>query len=155
METEHDWLKQAIAQGFMLLSSLNLKGRPAAADLKAVAQVWYGLLSKRQWQLPRDAARVKAAFETIAATRTEWPNPADFVSLLPAPEIKMVKRLEKKHVQTAYGRQQAEALRQKLAELKNAPCMNRNWIHGQPHRSVEECKRIYAMKQRKKETEND
>ena len=32
MRKENDWLKKEIAKGFMLLSALNLKGRPAAKD---------------------------------------------------------------------------------------------------------------------------
>ena len=54
MENQYEWLKKEIAKGFMLLSALNLKGRPAAKDLTAVAQVWYGLLLKQKWQPDRD-----------------------------------------------------------------------------------------------------
>ena len=32
MENQHEWLKKEIAKGFMLLSALNLKGRPASKD---------------------------------------------------------------------------------------------------------------------------
>ena len=155
MRQENDWLKKEIAKGFMLLSALNLKGRPAAKDLTAVAEVWYGLLAKQQWQPERDIPRFQTAFETIAATQTEWPNPADFVKFLPTVPVNMVPKLEKKHVTTEYGKAQIEILKRHFAELKtkNAPCMNRDWIHGQPHRSVDECKRIYAA--RHKETKND
>lgn len=152
METTNDWLKQEIAKGFMLLSALNLKGRPAAKDLTAVAQVWHGLLKKQEWQPQRDTARFQTAFETIAATQTEWPNPADFVKFLPIIPVKMVPRLEKKHVRSEFVAAGLKELRKRLAD---APCLNRDWIHGQSHRSVDECKRIYAMKQRKKETEHD
>ena len=40
MEENNSWLKKAIAQGFMMLSALNLKGRPASTDLTAVAELW-------------------------------------------------------------------------------------------------------------------
>ena len=153
MRQENDWLKKEIAKGFMLLSALNLKGRPAAKDLTAVAEVWYGLLAKQQWQPERDIPRFQAAFENIAATQTEWPNPADFAKYLSPLPVKMVPKLEKKHVRTEYGKAQMEILKQQLAELRtqNAPCMNRDWIHGPRHRSVEECKRIYAERQKEKE----
>ncbi|UOO82781.1 hypothetical protein LVJ83_04765 [Uruburuella testudinis] len=155
MERNLNWLKQAIAQGFVMLAALNLKGRPAAADLKAVAVLWFNILKRHDWQPERDVARIQTAFETIAATAGEWPNPKDLTDALPAAPVKMVPKLEKKHRPTEHGRQQLTTLKQKLAELKTAPCMNRDWIHGQPHRTVDECKQIYAMKQQKKESEND
>lgn len=92
-------------------------------------------------------------FENIAATQTEWPNPADLMKHLPPlPVVMNPRKLEAKHIQTDFGYEQIAALKQ---YLRNAPCMKQDWIHGQPHRSVDECKRIYAMKQRKKETEHD
>lgn len=149
MGSSNDWLRQAIGQGFMMLSSLNLKGRPAAADLKAVAQVWYGLLLKHEWQPERDRERIQAAFENIAVNQTEWPNPADLMKHLPPlPVVLNPRKLEAKHIQTAFGHEQIAALKQ---YLRNAPCMKQDWIHGQPHRSVDECKRIYAARQKEKE----
>ena len=146
MRKENDWLKKEIAKGFMLLSALNLKGRPAAKDLTAVAEVWYGLLAKQQWQPERDIPRFQTAFETIAATQTEWPNPADLMKHLPPlPVVLNPRKLEAKHIQTAFGHEQIAALKQ---YLRNAPCMKQDWIHGQPHRSVDECKRIYAARQK-------
>lgn len=146
MRQENDWLKKEIAKGFMLLSALNLKGRPAAKDLTAVAEVWYGLLAKQQWQPERDIPRFQTAFENIAATQTEWPNPADLMKHLPPlPVVLNPRKLEAKHIQTAFGHEQIAALKQ---YLRNAPCMNQDWIHGQPHRSVDECKRIYAARQK-------
>ncbi len=103
MENQHEWLKKEIAKGFMLLSALNLKGRPAAKDLTAVAQVWYGLLLKQKWQPDRDVSRVKMAFENIAVSQNEWPNPSDLIRYLPPLEIKMVPRLDEKHAPTTYG----------------------------------------------------
>lgn len=149
MRQENDWLKKEIAKGFMLLSALNLKGRPAAKDLTAVAEVWYGLLAKQQWQPERDIPRFQTAFENIAATQTEWPNPADLMKHLPPlPVVLNPRKLEAKHIQTAFGHEQIAALKQ---YLRNAPCMKQDWIHGQPHRSVDECKRIYAARQKEKE----
>lgn len=151
MREEIEWLRKEIAAGFMLLSALNLKGRPAAADLTAVAKIWYGLLSKQKWQSGQDADRVKAAFETIAATATEWPNPAELMRLLPPPAVKLVPRIEKKHRPTEYGKAMLEEMK---GRLKDAPVMNRDWIHGPRHRTVEECKQIYAARQKGKQNEH-
>ena len=150
-EKEVSWLKKEIGAGFMLLSALNLKGRPAADDLTAVAKIWYGLQLRQQWQPERDIPRIRAAFEAIAATSTEWPNPAEFARHLPEPEIKMVPRLDKKHKPTAYGKAMLEKVK---GRLKDAPVMNRDWIHGPRHRSVDECKRIYAERQKGKTNEH-
>lgn len=151
MRKENDWLKKEIAKGFMLLSALNLKGRPAAKDLTAVAEVWYGLLAKQQWQPERDIPRFQTAFETIAATQTEWPNPAELMRLLPPPAVKMVPRIEKKHRPTEYGKAMLEEMK---GRMKDAPVMNRDWIHGPRHRTVEECKQIYAARQKGKQNEH-
>ena len=61
MEANNSWLKKAIAQGFMMLAALNLKGRPASADLTAVAELWLGILSGRSWQPEHDGIRIQAA----------------------------------------------------------------------------------------------
>ena len=87
MEDNNSWLKKAIAQGFMMLAALNLKGRPASADLTAVAELWLGILSGRSWQPEQDGIRIQAAFRAIAASSSEWPNPADLIKHLPPPEI--------------------------------------------------------------------
>ncbi|STZ76313.1 hypothetical protein [Bergeriella denitrificans] len=142
-----DWLKQEIARGFTLLAALNLKGRPAAKDLTAVAQVWHGLLMKQEWQPKRDIPRIRAAFEAIAATSVEWPNPADLGKHLPPIAVRMVPRLEKKHVQTPYA---AEMVAKIKSRLKNAPALNRDWMHAPKSRTVDECKRIYAERQKEK-----
>lgn len=153
MEDKDNWLKREIAQGFMMLAALNLKGRPASADLTAVAKLWHGILGSRIWQPERDTARIKAAFLTIAATSSEWPNPSDLIRHLPPEDVRMVPRLEKKHHPTEYGKAQAAELKKIVGRLKNAPCMNRDWIHGPRHRSVDECKRIYAERQKGKGNE--
>ncbi|QEY23537.1 hypothetical protein [Neisseria animalis] len=142
-----DWLKREIARGFTLLAALNLKGRPAAKDLTAVAQVWHGLLMKQEWQPERDTPRIRAAFEAIAATSGEWPNPVDLNKHLPQIPVKMVPRLERKHVKTPYA---AEVMAEIKSRLKNAPVSNRNWMHTPKSRTVDECKRIYAERQKEK-----
>ena len=139
MEDKDNWLKREIAQGFMMLAALNLKGRPASADLTAVAKLWHGILGSRIWQPERDTARIKAAFLTIAATSSEWPNPSDLIRHLPPEDVRMVPKLEKKHRPTEYGKAQAAKLR--------------DWIHGPRHRSVDECKRIYAERRKGKGNE--
>lgn len=143
MEVNNNWLKKAIAQGFMMLAALNLKGRPASADLTAVAELWLGILSGWSWQPEQDEIRIQAAFRDIAASSSEWPNPADLIKHLPPPEIRMMPRLEKKHRPTEYGKTQSAELKKMVGRLKNAPCMNRDWIHGPGHRSVDECLKIY------------
>lgn len=150
MEANNNWLKKAIAQGFMMLAALNLKGRPASADLTAVAELWLGILSGQSWQSEHDGNRIQAAFRAIAASSSEWPNPVDLIKHLPPGEVRMVPRLEKKHHPTEYGKTQAAELKKIVGRLKNAPCMNRDWIHGQRHRTVDECKRIYAERQKGK-----
>lgn len=150
MGGNNSWLKKAIAQGFMMLAALNLKGRPASADLTAVAELWLGILSGRSWQPEHDGIRIQAAFRAIAASSSEWPNPADLIKHLPPPEIRMVPKLEKKHRPTEYGKAQAAKLKQTLSLLESSPCMDRDWIHGPRHRSVDECKRINAARQKGK-----
>ena len=150
MGKNNSWLKQEIAQGLAMLSALNLKGRPASADLTAVAELWLGILSGRSWQPEHDGNRIQAAFRAIAASSSEWPNPADLIKHLPPGEVRMVPRLEKKHRPTEYGKAQAAELKKIVGRLKNAPCMNRDWIHGPRHRSVDECKRINAARQKGK-----
>ena len=41
-----------------------------------------------------------------------------------------------------------------VVRVKNAPCMNRDLIHGPRHRSVDECQRIYAERQKGKEMDD-
>lgn len=154
MEENNSWLKKAIAQGFMMLSALNLKGRPASTDLTAVAELWLGILGGRNWQPERDGMRIQTAFKTIAASSSEWPNPADLIKYLPPLKVRMVPKLEKKHSPTEYGKAQAAQLKRKLAALKNAPCTDKEWIHGPRYRSVDECKRIYAERQKEKTDEH-
>lgn len=150
MEENNSWLKKAIAQGFMMLAALNLKGRPASADLTAVAELWLGILSGRSWQPEQDEIRIQAAFRDIAASSSEWPNPADLIKHLPPPEIRMVPRLEKKHHPTEYGKAQSAELKKLTGRLKKAPCMDRDWIYGPRHRSVEECLKIYNERKKEK-----
>lgn len=151
MTTGTSWLKREIGAGFMLLSALNLKGRPAADDLEAVAKIWYGLLGRQKWQQERDIKRIRAAFQAIAEQATEWPNPADFKRYLPEPEVKMVPRIEKKHEATPYGKAVLEEIK---SRLKDTPIMNRDWIHGTPHRTPEECRKIYEAKMKGKQNGN-
>lgn len=152
MEEELNWLKKEIAQGFTMLAALNLKGRPATADLKPVAILWLKILSRQQWQFKRDAPRVRSAFEKLAAESNEWPNPADFTRALPPVPVKLVPRLETKHTATKYGRQMAQEI---IGRLKDAPVFQTEWIHGPKSRSVDECRRIYAARQKQKGKQHD
>lgn len=152
MEEELNWLKKEIAQGFTMLAALNLKGRPAAADLKPVAILWLKILSRQQWQFERDAPRVRSAFEKLAAESNEWPNPADFTRVLPPEPLRLEPRLEDKHTATEYGRQMAKEI---IGRLKDAPVFQTEWIHGPKSRSVDECRRIYAARQKQKGKQHD
>ena len=118
MGENNSWLKREIAQGFVMLAALNLKGRPASADLTAVAELWLGILGGRSWQQEHDGIRIQAAFRAIAASSSEWPNPADLIKHLPPPEVRMVPRLEKKHQPTEYGKAQSAKLKKMVGRLK-------------------------------------
>ena len=142
-----EFIKQEIANGFIQLAALNLKGRPASKDLSAVAEVWYQLFSKSAaWQEKRDRQRFQAAFRVLALSSSEWPNPRDLLANLPPPQEAM--KLEYKHEPTELGRKKAAEILAVL-KAKNVQILGGDWIHGQKHRSVDECIQIYAEMQKK------
>jgi len=50
------------------------------------------LQHNRAWEYHRDVPRIRAAFVTLAQTRTQWPAPKQFLEALPEPTHQ--KRLE-------------------------------------------------------------
>ena len=148
---EIDFLKEEIARGFIRLAALNLKGRPAAADLAAVAEVWVGLLRQRNtvWDEERDRARIQAAFTQIALNSSDWPNPRDLIHHLPP--LPEQRKLVHKHPPTASGKAALARIQQIIDQaLHDAPLVQTDWIHGHRSRTADECKRIYAARQHNK-----
>lgn len=79
-----DGLRRELAAGFALLAAGNLKGRPAAQDMAAVAEIWARQLASREtWNGQTDPARYQAAFKRLAAQAAEWPNVRDLIQILP------------------------------------------------------------------------
>lgn len=79
-----DGLRRETAAGFALLAAGNLKGRPAAQDMAAVAEIWARQLASREtWNGQTDPARYQAAFKQLAAQAAEWPNVRDLIQILP------------------------------------------------------------------------
>ena len=107
--------------------------------------VWLKILSRQQWQFKRDAPRVRSAFEKLAAESDEWPNPADFTRALLSEPLRLEPRLEDKHTATEYDHRMAQEI---IGRLKDAPLFQTEWIHGTRSRSVDECKKIYAARQK-------
>ena len=144
-------MKEEIARGFIQLATLNLKGRPAAADLVATAEVWVGLLRQRNvvWDAERDRARIQAAFTQIALGSGDWPNPRDLLHHLPP--LPEQAKLTHNTPPTAEGKAALARMQQIIDHaLHDAPLMQTDWINGQRSRTADECKRIYAARQHKK-----
>lgn len=52
--------------------------------LPGTAQIWIEALTHgRSWDQARDESRIRAAFLTLANTRTQWPGPLHFLQALP------------------------------------------------------------------------
>ena len=144
-------MKEEIARGFIQLATLNLKGRPAAADLAATAEVWVGLLRQRNtvWDAERDRARIQAAFTQIALGSGDWPNPRDLLNHLPP--LPEQAKLTHNTPPTAEGKAALARMQQIIDHaLHDAPLMQTDWINGQRSRTPDECKRIYAARQHNK-----
>ena len=144
-------MKEEIARGFIQLATLNLKGRPAAADLVATAEVWVGLLRQRNvvWDAERDRARIQAAFTQIALGSGDWPNPRDLLNHLPP--LPEQAKLTHNTPPTAEGKAALARMQQIIDHaLHDAPLMQTDWINGQRSRTPDECKRIYAARQHNK-----
>ena len=84
---ETDWILDEIATGLQKLYLLSLDHAPAADLLAGTAQAWHeAITARRQYDARRDAARFRAAFLTLAQTRTSWPAPRHFLDALPRVE---------------------------------------------------------------------
>lgn len=82
METE--WLLDEILTGLQKLLCLSLDRTPAAETLPGTAQAWLEAITDgKAWDANRDAARIAAAFRTLARTARRWPAPAEFLDVLP------------------------------------------------------------------------
>lgn len=79
------WFKDAIISGLQALIALRLKNAPAAETLEAVTKIWVATLANRPiaWDESLDRDRIRAGFMELAATRTHWPSPADFLASMP------------------------------------------------------------------------
>ena len=79
-----DWIKQELAAGLSVLATLNMNGRPAAADLPAIAELWYQQIIGRDEQYVEafDRVRFQTAFKVFLASK-EWPNASDLIRSLP------------------------------------------------------------------------
>lgn len=63
---------------------MGLERTPAAEILPGTAEAWCAAVSHgRVFDRALDAERIRAAFVTLASTRTSWPAPAHFVDALP------------------------------------------------------------------------
>lgn len=82
--TSH-FLRPLIAAGLAKLAVLNLPGRPAAADLVAVANVWLESLLRHRsdWNALDDSVRIERAFCHLIDHADTWPNPRDLIRVLP------------------------------------------------------------------------
>lgn len=84
-----DLIRREIAGGLATLSTMNLKGRPAAADLPVLAGLWEKRLQEKivlgegtQISEKLDAPRIKAAFAALRDV-VEWPNVIDLLRNMP------------------------------------------------------------------------
>ena len=111
-----DWLRQELASGLSLLATMNLKGRPAAADLAVTAEVWRQRLSQRDERLVAefDRPRFQTAFRALQDSE-EWPNAGDLIRNLP-PRMIPRQLLEKPKPDMAAGREQAGRLKENLKQ---------------------------------------
>lgn len=79
-----DWFAIEILTGLQKLACCSWERTPAAEVLPGTAQIWIEALTHgRAWDQGRDASRIRAAFLTLAQTRTQWPGPLHFLQALP------------------------------------------------------------------------
>lgn len=145
-----DELHNAVLDGLTLLLALRLPGAPAADTALATAEAWgIALATGRRWEVAQDLPRINKAFQTLAATADKWPPPKALIDALPPPPERL--KLEHKHNPTPEQKAvAAKFLKEMKEQLKKTTLFETQWIHGQKHRSVEECKRIYAERQKER-----
>ena len=107
-----DWIKQELAAGLSVLATLNMNGRPAAADLPAIAELWYQQIIGRDEQYVEafDRVRFQTAFKVFLASK-EWPNASDLIRSLP---MRLVPR-----TMIDAPKQDVASQREKLQAVKN------------------------------------
>ena len=73
---------------------------------------WHeALTARRQWDRDRDAPRVRQAFVTLAATRRQWPAPADFLDAMPpAPQLRALPKVAPDPEKAAAAFREVESL---------------------------------------------
>ncbi len=107
-----DWIKQELAAGLSVLATLNMTGRPAAADLPAIAELWYQQIIGRDEQYVEafDRVRFQTAFKVFLGSK-EWPNASDLIRSMPM-------RLVPRQMIEA-PKPDVASQREKLQEVKN------------------------------------
>lgn len=70
--------------GFQKLLCLGLERTPATDLIEGTVLTWREVVCQgRSFEERLDASRFHRAFVTLAATRTSWPAPIDFLTALP------------------------------------------------------------------------
>ncbi|MBF0803324.1 MULTISPECIES: hypothetical protein [unclassified Neisseria] len=146
-------LHNAVIDGLTLILALRLPGTPAADTVQATAQAWsVALAAGKAWDAEQDIPRINQAFAVLAAQADRWPAPRDLLGCLPPRPERL--KLEHRHRPSEKEKAAAQAALGRInAILAKAPCSNRNWMYPPRIRSVEECKRIYAERQKGKRCE--
>lgn len=145
-----DGLHNEVTDGLTMLLALRLPGTPAADTAQATVKAWSrSLAAGKQWDEAQDIPRIRQAFYLLAAQTTRWPAPRDLLDCLPPRPERL--KLEHRHRPTEQEKAAAKAVVSEIQRrLAAAPCFKTDWIHGPRSRSVEECKRIYAERQKGK-----
>jgi hypothetical protein len=80
--------------------------------ISGTAMAWIECLTaRRSWDRDRDTARIRQAFVTLAATRRQWPAPADFVDALPpAPQLRALPKVATDPAKAAAAFREIDAL---------------------------------------------
>lgn len=93
-----NWFLTSIARGLQRLLVLSLDRTPAAELLGSCVESWGDALwPGRAWH-ESDAQRIEAAFRHLAATRRQWPAPADLLIALPKRVASVAKALPRRVV---------------------------------------------------------
>lgn len=115
-------MRRHLAAGFAVLAAGNLKGRPAAQDMAAVAEIWAQQIESREsWHEDTDPARFQAAFKQLSAQTSEWPNVRDLLQILP-PRLIPRQSLPQPAPDREKGRQEMA----KIKQIFNQPKENTN-----------------------------
>lgn len=79
-----DWLTREIMTGFQKILCLGLDRTPATDLIEGTVLTWREVvLQGRSFEEHLDADRFRRAFVVLAGTRTSWPAPIDFLTVLP------------------------------------------------------------------------